>query len=371
MRHLLASTLLLFLAVPVVQAADLSDVDAILARHYAARGGLVRLRGITSIVSRFTYGEPGHAIPADIANATMAVMRPCYKLVGDPAHRSTVFAEGWDGSSWEFYGDPGIVLRTVGAASAASRHHACLDGPLVDYRAYGSSITLEGSDTVGRRPAYRLRVHMPDGFEEDELIDKTTWMLVAQRKVAKVHAFGEAVASETRYSDFRVVDGVQFPFRDQEVVIGSNQVLNEGVTHAIELNSLHDPAVFSPPAFQRTALQDFLEKLFAERDDAQAAAWSYADFRRAHPATDTNDGVQAIGYQMLKMDEPATAIALLERNAHDYPQSSDAAFGLARAYKTAGRMDEARHALQRALQIEPGNRRAKAMLQDLEKPAAQ
>jgi hypothetical protein len=74
----------------------------------------------------------------------MSLMRPHYKLVGDAEHLSTNFAEGYDGSAWEFYGDPGIVVRTAGAASAAGRHATSIDGPLIDYRQRGSNVMLKG-----------------------------------------------------------------------------------------------------------------------------------------------------------------------------------------------------------------------------------
>jgi hypothetical protein len=48
-------------------------------------------------------------------------MRPYYKLVGNPVGKPTLL-EGSDGSTWEWYADPGIIQRTVGAASAAGRH---------------------------------------------------------------------------------------------------------------------------------------------------------------------------------------------------------------------------------------------------------
>jgi Tfp pilus assembly protein PilF len=60
------------------------------------------------------------------------------------------------------------------------------------------------------------------------------------------------------------------------------------------------------------------------------------------------------------MGETATAVALLAANAADYPESATAAFGLGRAYETAGQTAEARREYQRALAIDPEHRRAAA-----------
>jgi hypothetical protein len=324
--------------------AQVPSADAVVARYVAARGGLDRLRSIQTIIYRGEYHEGTESLH----HAAMGLMRPYYKLVGDPESPSRSFAEGYDGSAWEFYGDPGVVVRTVGPASAAGRHATSIDGPLVDYAAHGWSIRLQGLDTVAGRPAYRIVVHMLDGFEQQELIDTTTWLLTAERKVAPIHAFGASVTSEERIGDYRPVDGVLFPFSRREVEIPSGRVLNEMQWTSITLNRPLDPLVFSPPSYTRTPFQAFLEHLYAERADTSAVYWSYREFRGAYPDLDTHAGVEFIGYQMLKMGDIRSAITLLTLDATDYPTVSSAAFGLGRAYRTAGDSVHAQTWLRRA-----------------------
>ena len=332
-------------------------------RYIEARGGFARIRAIRSIVYRGTYREGDHVSPG----AAMALMRPFYKLVGDPSHPDPDFAEGYDGSAWEYYGDPGIVLRTVGPASAASRHGLPIDGPLVDYAARGSTVTLEGREKVGAREAYRMRVRMMDGFEQDELIDAENFRLIAERKVAPIHAFGGAIASEERFDDFRAVEGVLFAFASREVEIATGRELNAMQWTSITVNENLSTSVFSPPDFGRKPLQRLLEQVFAEREDREAVMWSYRDFRRAYPEVDTDGGIQVIGYQILKMGDSPSAIALLEVNAAEHPKSSGAAFGLGRALRAAGRVPEARAQFERAVALDPSNQRARAALAEIGK----
>lgn len=209
---------------------------------------------------------------------------------------------------------------------------------------------------------------MADGYEEDELLDARTHLIVASRKAAKIHAFGAEVPTETRYSDFRAVNGVRFAFLAQKVDIATGKVLNTFRTVSIEVNPALDPAVFSPPDFKRTTLQALLERLFAERTDKEAMLWSYRDFRRAHPDVDTDFVMGAIGYQILKMGEAESAIALLEENARAYPKSSDAKLGLGRAYNTAGDKVKTKAAFEAAVAMDPANKRAAAALKILEDP---
>jgi hypothetical protein len=350
-----ATLLILAGAAAGAPAGSTPTVDEILAHHAAARGGYERLKAVRSIIYRGTYREGGRVA---MAHAAMALMRPYYKLVGDPEHPDPDFAEGYDGSAWELYGDPGIVLRTVGAASAAGRHATRIGGPLIDAADAGSAVTLEGTEQIDGRKAYRLLVRMQDGFEQRELIDAASWLLVAERKTAPIHAFGSSIASEERYGDYRAVDGVLFAFAVRELEIATGKVLNEMQWTSITLNRDLDPKAFSPPAFTRTPLQQFLEQLYAERSDAKAVLWTYRDFRRAHPELDTREGVEVIGYQMVKMGDHEGAIALLRANVADYPRAASSAFALGRAYVASGDVANGRATLQRALAIDPAYERA-------------
>lgn len=339
------------------------SAEQVYSRHIAAVGGQKKLDAITSLIFRGTYSEGDYSGPA-----AQAKMRPYYRVVGDPAKPMTDGGEGYDGQAWEYYADPGIVLRVVSSAAAALRHNSHIHGLFIDYKVQGSTLTLVGETSIAGRRAYQMRIKMLDGFEEDEFIDAETFLRVASRKVAKIHAFGDDVATESRYSDFRPVAGVLMPFLDSEVEIATGRVLSTFKTNEIVANEKLDVAVFSPPEFERTPAGALIESLFAQRDDAQSVLWTHFDFRRAHPDLSTDEASQIAGYQILKMNGVPAAVALLEANARQYPKSSGAAFGLGRAYRTAGEPAKARAEFERALKLDPNNKRAKAALEALDAP---
>jgi len=341
--------------------ASLPSARDVIDRYVAARGGREKMDAIHSLIYRGRYSEGSHVSD----HAAMSLMRPYYKLVGDAEHPDPDFAEGYDGSAWEFYGDPGVVVRTVGAASSAGRHATDIDGPLVAALRNGWDVKLAGIEPVGDRRAYLLVITMPDGFVQQELVDTETSLLIAERHAAPIHAFGEKVTSEERVGDYRDVDGVLFAFSHREVEIATGRVLNEMQWTSIVANTVSDAKVFSPPDWNRTPLQRFLDQLYAERADADAVLWSYRDFKRTQPSIDTHDGIAFIGYQMLKMGDVVPATKLLEANAADYPHAANAAFDLGRAYETASRTADAIREYQRALTIDPTYARAKAALERL------
>jgi tetratricopeptide (TPR) repeat protein len=330
------------------------SVDEIVARHMVALGGREKIDAIHSVVQHLEYREASFVIP----DAFIARMRPYYKTIGDPKDKTVDVNEGYDGSAWEYYADPGIVIRTVGAAAAAARHGTEIIDSLVDYQQRGTQIEMLGSETFAGSPAYKLRVTLADGFAKDLFIDQKSFLIVGDRRSAPIHAFGESVASENRIGDYRQVNGVLFPYSIHEVEIATGKELNSNTVQTMEVNKEFDLSFFGPPQYDRTPLQQMLEQLYMERTDPVCVMWTYRGFRAANPNTDTRSGVEFIGYQMLKMSAFDGAIKVLTANAADYPKSASAEFGLARAYKAAGDLDQARIHFQRALEIDPKFKKA-------------
>lgn len=358
---------LAFLTAVGLSAAEPSlTVDEIVARHIEARGGYGRLMALRTLV--YSEGLYSEADYEGSGNAMMAFARPYHRVVGNPADPGG-YMEGYDGAAWEWFADPGIVVRTVGAAAGAMRRGSDIEGVLADYRAKGSTIKLEEPEKIDGRPAYRLVLTLRDGFVREYFLDQESFLVVAERRSAPFHAFGEPVTSETRIGDWRPAsasDGVLFAHSYVQTEIATGKELSRMQWRKIEANRDLPRSWFSPPEFERTALQTFLEQLFGERADKEAVLWSYDRFRKTHPDVDTRAGVEAVGYQMLKMGDHEAAIALLEENARAYPDSSSSAFGLGRAYASAGRSARALKEFERALKLDPENRRATRSLADLE-----
>ena len=332
------------------------DVDEIVRRHIEARGGYDAIKAIETLVfSEGVYREGDFVGGPD---AFMAYKRPFYRLIGNPEQPGS-FMEGYDGATWEWYANPGVVLRTVGAASGAIRHGAVFEGPFVDYRARGTTITLGEPAVVDGRPAHRLHVTLRDGFGSEALIDAESYLVVASRSAAPIHAFGAEVVSESRFGDYREVAGVLFAFHDVSIESATGEVLSEMRWGRIQAGRDLPDAWFSPPRFERTPLQRFVEQLFVQRSDPAAMLWTYHDYRSLLPSTDTRRGVEFIGYHMLKMGNAAEAIPLLEANVADHSTAASALFELGRALQSAGELDDARWRYEQALALD-GNTPARS-----------
>jgi hypothetical protein len=334
--------------------AGLPSVDQIVERHIQALGGREKIDAVHSTVQHLVYREGSFVLP----DAFIARMRPYYKTIGDPKDTSADVNEGYDGSAWEYYADPGVVIRTVGAAAAAARHSTEIIDSLVDYKSLGTKIEVMGSETFGGRPAYKIHIMLADGFEKDLFVDQESFLIIGDRRSAPIHAFGAPVNSENRIGDYRPVNGVLFPFEIREIEIVTGKELNSNTVQSFVVNKDLDASFFSPPQYVRTPLQQMLEQLYEERTDPVSVMWTYRGFRTANPSVDTRGAVEFIGYQMVKMSDFKGAIALLTANAADYPKAASAQFGLGRAYKAAGDTDNARAHFQKALEIDPNFKKA-------------
>jgi len=322
----------------------------IVSHYIAARGGLEKLRAIRTLVFRGAprpNGRPGRRIVR---------ARPFYLNVG---------AEGNDGSPWEAYDESGLQPRVTDAPGAALRHTAYFDDPLVMTLEPGWGVELTGTERIGDRDAWRLRVAYPDGFVNESFVDKTTWLLVARRFTAPVHAFGASATSQAVIGDYRPVNGVLFPFSLREVDLATGAVMDASTWEAIEANVPLDYAVFSPPPRVTTPVSRLVNGIFASRHvTADALGW-YHDFQR-DPATasiDIEAAIESVGYECLKNGAVATGSALLEENLRAHPTSARAHFGVGRAYRAAGREADALERFREALRLDPGLDAAKQAIE--------
>jgi len=316
------------------------SAQEIVRQYIAARGGLEKLRAIRTLVFRGPprpNGRPGRQILR---------ARPFYLNVG---------SEGNDGSPWEAYDEAGLQPRVTDAPGAALRHTAYFDDPLIMTLEPGWSVELTGSERIGDRDTWRLRVAYPDGFINESFVDKASWLLIARRFTAPVHAFGASVTSQAILGDYRPVNGVLFPFSLREVDLATGEAMDVFAWESIEANVPLDYAVFSPPVRAATPLSRFVNAIFASRHvTADALGW-YHDFQR-DPATagaDIQAAIESVGYECLKNGAVATGTALLEENLRAHPTSARAHFGVGRAHRAAGREADALTEFREALRLDP------------------
>ena len=118
------------------QKKQLKKVDKIIQGYYKAIGGYEKLKNIRTLIRKGTYIEPAYNLI--LPTAKTESKRPNFRLVGNP---DKGFAEGFDGASWEYFKEKGVI-RSTGEAEAATRRGAEFDESFVDYKEKGHTVTL-------------------------------------------------------------------------------------------------------------------------------------------------------------------------------------------------------------------------------------
>jgi hypothetical protein len=203
-------------ALVLAASAQAQDVDYIISRYVAARGGMERIKAVRAERLTGRINLPGGVDGVD----TIELARPL--RVRTSIHFSMgVLIQGYDGHTvWgvdPFQGDTAPHPLDAGTAKNVIAG-GDMDGPLIDYAAKGNRVSLVGVDTADGHPAYALRVVRPDSTDDTYFVDTASY-LVTKWQGHRVMA-GKPVVFESYFRDYRRVGGVMIPFRIDSGVEG-------------------------------------------------------------------------------------------------------------------------------------------------------
>jgi len=165
------------------------------------------------------------------------------------AEGKRVYMERFDGEKgWQWNGKE---EKEEGATpTAALRHGVELPGHLFglhEMQKRGHRLELGGRETIEGVEFYVLRVTFADGFETSLFVDPQSWRITQRREVRALHPDVDPTPTtiETRYSNFRQVDGVWFAFLDEDVDLKTGKVIETATVKEIKVNPPIDPTIFT------------------------------------------------------------------------------------------------------------------------------
>ncbi|MFB3852708.1 MAG: outer membrane lipoprotein carrier protein LolA [Vicinamibacterales bacterium] len=237
MLHKLACAMTLVFASAVAVSAQ--TVDDVIARNIEAKGGLDRLRAVETLrmTGTMTVG-PGMEAPF-----VMEFKRPSM-LRMDVTYHGTTVVQAFDGKmGWTqnpIAGDaaptpvPPEVLRVM-------EEQADFDGPLVEYKAKGHKIDLEGKEGG----AYKLRITFKNGQVRYYFLDATTFL--ETRVEGKTNVLGRETETVGTIGDYRDVNGIKLPHAMESAPKGSPQK-QKMIVQKVEVNPPIDDSRFRMPS---------------------------------------------------------------------------------------------------------------------------
>jgi hypothetical protein len=211
-------------------------VDDVVLKNLNARGGLQRLRLITSIRQTGTLSLMGSEAALTVYSKRPNLLRQEMRVNGQ-----TVI-NGFDGlTPWLVNPLIGAVRPIIVSGPNADmiREQSQFDGPLVDYKSRGLTVSVEGLETAGEQALLHLRLTTPSQRVRHLYLDAVTYL------DAKLMTEQEQMKLEQVFGDYREVDGVQVPFVIRTLTNGVQQ--SEIRLQQVEFNVKMDDAMFRVP----------------------------------------------------------------------------------------------------------------------------
>lgn len=155
----------------------------------------------------------------------------------------------------------------------AARDALVIDGPVMGAVARGVALTLEGTDQIEGRPAYRLSARLTPGAEHHVWVDASTFLEVKWDRPGR-DAAGRPTTVAVYLRDYQAVEGLQLPLRIETGAPGAPGG-ERLVIERVAINPNLADGVFSRPnarPLRRGVLVD-TRSAAAEGVRARPAAW--------------------------------------------------------------------------------------------------
>jgi outer membrane lipoprotein-sorting protein len=236
--------------------AHAQTVDEVIAKNLAARGGVEKLKAMTSVKITGDVEQQGSKIHIVTWAKRPNYMRremdatpppPAPGRASIPGSTGPVKAVvGFDGSTvWMI--NPMLTngpQAITGPQADMAKGDADFDSPLLDYKAKGHTIELAGKANISGKPAYHLKITKKNGLVQDYYLDVETSLEV--RFATTVDQGGVKAEVATDLSNYKSVDGLTIPFTMKQSVNGTQ--LAQVTISSWEVNVPMDDALFKMPA---------------------------------------------------------------------------------------------------------------------------
>jgi len=238
-RKFVAAFALLLL---VSGSAAAQSADDVIARSFAAQGGVEKLKAISAVrmSGRMTVG-PGMEAPIVIEMKRPKLLRAEISVQG------MAIVQVYDGTQgWMLNPMSGRTTAEPMPADMAKAmdDQADMDGPLMDYKAKGHTVELLGRELVGAADCFKLKLTQKDGSVTHFYFDATTFLTVKQESRRTMG--GTDVETETIVSNWKSVDGLMFPFSIDSGQKGG-PARQKMTIEKIDVNPVIDDARFRMP----------------------------------------------------------------------------------------------------------------------------
>ena len=148
---------------------------------------------------------------------------------------------GWYISPFEGKTDPEKMNEDM---IKQSKQETDITGPLFNYKEKGNKVELIGKEEMEGTDAFKLKITRPTGDIVYFYIDAQNYLLLKETRKQKMR--DKEIESETLFSNYKIVNGINFPFVMEERAVGESS--GQAFTvESIEVNPKVDDSIFKMP----------------------------------------------------------------------------------------------------------------------------
>ncbi len=224
-------TLALLLAVPALTA-QTPTLDQVLAKHFEAKGGLAKLKAVTSMrISAKMSGGPMD-FPLVIEAKRPASIRVGINIQGNQIIQAFDGKTGWSVNPFQQSAKKDPEPMTPEEVREIEVQ-ADMDGPLVDWKEKGHQVELQGREPVEGSDTFKLKLTLKNGDARTIFLDVDNYLEVKQTSKRKIR--DTEMETETTMGDYKEVGGLMMAHAMEVGAKGSPQK-QKIVIEKVELN---------------------------------------------------------------------------------------------------------------------------------------
>jgi hypothetical protein len=184
-------------------------VDTLVAKNTEAKGGAQALAAVTSLrlSGKLVVNDGRLSLGYIQIKKRPGAVREEVTMQGMTAVNAYDGKDAWKISPFGGRKDP---EKTSADEAKALLEDAEIDGPLIDWKAKGSTVEYLGTEDVDGTPAHKLRVVRKNGDINYVYLDPDAFLEI--RIVTQRMQNGAQVENETDLGDYEKINGVFFPF---------------------------------------------------------------------------------------------------------------------------------------------------------------
>jgi outer membrane lipoprotein-sorting protein len=224
----------------VATVASAQSTEEILAKHEAAMGGLDKWASVKTAVVKNKFSVQGMDIESKTSLVIGKSFRQDVEVMGNKIITVVDGDKGWMNrpAMMGGTGEPEDMQSEQVKMSSSQKY---LGSVLTNAKKDGYKIELVAKEKLDGADVYLLTVTKPSGEDSKVYVSTATNYVVKTQ--AKVQVNGQEVETEASYSNYKMVNGLAFPFTVETANPMGGMMTVETVS--VEINPSIDPVIFT------------------------------------------------------------------------------------------------------------------------------